>query len=278
MEEFRLAERSPIVFIGGLGGSGTRAVAGAVAKLGFYPGGRLNPANDNPIFTELFKWPDWLRSGPPESEIRDRLQLFERVMRDGVDSKCVEAWPDLERFSRSQGRGLADHPEAIGWMTKEPNSHIFLPQIMDLWPSALFIYVTRHPLDMAFSSKRGQMRRWGWFLGMEKRSFDNPIAAQLEFWIRAQRRLESFSERFPGRIYQLRFEAFAAQPQRELANLIQSLGLPVGPERIPVACTEVIQPDSVGRYRTHGLSYFQPSQLDFCRAAGWPIEATPVPT
>jgi hypothetical protein len=71
-----MAAENSIVFIGGLGGSGTRVVAGAVARLGYYPGGCLNASNDNLIFTELFKRPGWLRAKPPQAEIGARLALF----------------------------------------------------------------------------------------------------------------------------------------------------------------------------------------------------------
>src|SRR5690606_38822266 len=125
---------APIVFIGGLGGSGTRAVAGAVAALGYYPGGCLNGANDNLVFTELFKRPAWLRGGPPAAEIQGRLRLFAAVMTGGIGWRQLLAEPRLWRFRRDQGRGLAGAGSGtVGWMTKEPNCHIFLESILETW-------------------------------------------------------------------------------------------------------------------------------------------------
>lgn len=264
-------DEAPIVFIGGLGGSGTRAVAGAMAGLGYYPGGCLNVSNDNLIFTELFKRPDWVRSGPPESAIRERLTLFERVMREGIDPEAVVAWSGLAKFMLQQGRGLAGRPDTVGWMTKEPNCHFFLESILDRWPNAVFVYVVRHPLDMAFSRNRSQLGNWGWLFGLEARDFSTPEAAQLEFWIRAQRRLDGLVERFLGRIRSLYFEDFVERPEQELTALVEELALPVPLGRVPEASGAVIRPESMGLYRSRDLSVFGEDQLAFCSAAGWPI-------
>jgi hypothetical protein len=266
-----MTDETTIVFIGGLGGSGTRVVARTVAGLGFYPGGCLNASNDNLIFTELFKRPAWLRSAPPESAIRDRLTLFKRVMCEGIGRGTVEAWPRLSRFAARQGRGLAGQPEALGWMTKEPNCHIFIESILNLWAKSVFVYVARHPLDMAFSRNRAQLGNWGWIFNLQPSDFAAPEAAQLEFWIRAQRRIEGLMDHYSGRIYCLRFEAFAERPEHELGILIDALGLPVPRGRIADACTGVVRPASVGRYRHRDLSQFGRDQLGFCRASGWPI-------
>ena len=262
---------APILFIGGLGGSGTRAVAGAVAGLGYYPGGCLNGANDNLIFTELFKRPDWLRAGPAPARIRDRLRLFEAVMTGGVRWHHLLRAPGLRRFSGDQGWGLAGAPGAIGWMTKEPNCHIFLEAILETWPRAAFVYVSRHPLDMAFSDNRGQLGNWAWLFDLDPADWPTPQAAQLEYWIRTQRRLDALIARYPGRIFPLRFDAFSERPVEHLTALVEALALPVPAERIAPACADVIRPDGIGRWRERDLSAFSAAQIAFCRDAGWDV-------
>lgn len=209
------AAPASILFIGGLGGSGTRAVAGAVAALGYYPGGCLNASNDNLIFTELFKRPDWLRRNPPASAIHGRLALFESVMTGGVRWQHLLRAPGLRAFRRDQGRGLAGAPGNIGWMTKEPNCHIFLEPILERWDRAVFVYVSRHPLDMAFSDNKGQLGNWSWLFDLDPTTWPSPEAAQLEYWIRTQRRLDALTARHPGRVHPLLFDVFAARPAEE---------------------------------------------------------------
>jgi hypothetical protein len=266
-----MMDEAPIVFIGGLGGSGTRAVAGAVANLGYYPGGCLNDPNDNMIFTKLFKQPDWLRAKPPQAEILDRLSLFEHIMCEGIGSEIVRAWPGLARFAARQGRGLSGQPDALGWMTKEPNCHIFLESILNRWSNAVFVYVVRHPIDMAFSKNQNQLRNWGWLFGVGKQEFATEAAAQLEYWILTQRRLDDLKNRFPDRVYTLRFDAFAERPVPEIEAMIEALALRVSSGRIVEACAGVAKPESLGRYRHHDLSQFGADQLEFCAAAGWHI-------
>lgn len=266
-----MTSSTPILFIGGLGGSGTRAVAGAVAALGYYPGGCLNGANDNLLFTALFKRPDWLRAGPSQAAIRARLRLLEAVMTSGVRWCHLLRAPGLWRFRRDQGRGLGGAAGALGWMTKEPNCHIFLEPILATWPQAVFVYVSRHPLDMAFSDNKGQLGNWSWLFDLDPAGFGSAEAAQLEYWIRTQRRLDALVARFPGRIFPLRFDDFAADPVPQLAALAAALALPVPVDRIAAACAGVIRPDGMGRWRDRDLSAFSAEQLAFCREVGWEV-------
>ena len=46
-----------VIAIGALGGSGTRAIAQVLMDAGIYLGDSLNNANDNKLFTRLFKNP-----------------------------------------------------------------------------------------------------------------------------------------------------------------------------------------------------------------------------
>lgn len=267
-----MISQAPILFIGGLGGSGTRAVAGAMMALGYYAGGCLNGANDNLIFTELFKRPDWVRGGVTPGAIDRRLALFERVMRDGVGWLDVLRWPALGRFRTEQGRGLAGVPSAIGWMTKEPNCHIFVEPILERWPGARFVYVTRHPLDMAYSDNKGQLGNWSWLFELDPQAFPAPEAAQLEYWIRTQRRLDDLLRRYPDRLHPLNFDAFAADPKTEAESLVARLGITVDDATLSRAVEHVIRPDSMGRWRERDLSVFAADQLRFCRETGWPVD------
>jgi hypothetical protein len=265
-----MSKTTPIVFIGGLGGSGTRAVARVVAALGYYPGGCLNRSNDNLIFTELFNQPDWLRAEPPESEIQGRLTLFEEIMRSGIARGHLASRPSLAPFVARQGQGLAGQRGAVGWMTKEPNSHLFLPSILEHWPEAKFIYVARHPLDMAFSTNRNQLRNWGWRFSLEGGKNDSP-EGQLEYWIRSEQRAEALAARFPGRVYRLRFDDFVLNVERELDALSGTLGVSPDNGVWAIARAEVIRPKSMGRYRDHDLRRFSQAQIEYCKAAGWTI-------
>ncbi|AFX99179.1 hypothetical protein A1OE_998 [Candidatus Endolissoclinum faulkneri L2] len=268
MVKFKL----PILFIGGIGGSGTRAVANAIMSFGYYAGDCLNNAYDNLIFTELFKRPHWIRRGVSEKKIHQRLQLFERVMREGVNLTSIARWPALGRFWHQQRQGFDRFKNVVGWMTKEPNCHLFLEQIIDHWPDVLFIYVTRHPLDMAYSNNKGQLGNWGWLFEIDLNTYVVPEVAQLEYWIRTQKRLNNMSARHKERIYTLKFDTFVVNPMEAMLELAERLNLSIDKATLIKAASKVIVPESIGRWRKHDLSIFTPRQIDFCRTVGWPVD------
>lgn len=240
--------------------------------LGYYGGGCLNVSNDNLIFTELFKRPDWMRTSPSALEIATRLGLFERVMTGGIGAPEQHRWPALAAFRDRQGLGLAGSPGAIGWMTKEPNCHLFIEPILTRWPDAHFLYVTRHPLDMAYSDNKGQLGNWSWMFELDPGGYATAEAAQLEYWIRTQRRLDGLLSRYPDRLRPMRFDDFAGDPAAYLGVLSQWLGVPPDEARVASAASGVFQPDSMGRWRTRDLSIFGADQLAFCRDTGWAVD------
>lgn len=261
-----------IVFIGGMGGSGTRAVTEAIEQLGYYPGDSLNNARDNLPFAALLKHPVLLRRGAGNAAIRRRLDRHQSIMCSGVKLTDVLFYPRLMRYRKQEASGLQGHPDAHGWVTKEPTSHLFMDTILELWPEAVFIYLTRHPLDMAFSNNQKQLHDWSWFFDIDIDSMACIEAAQLEYWIRSERRLRTIMKAFGSRVYNLKFEAFALNPQTELSALTDALGIRAEHGDIAKAVSNVTSPKTIGRWRKHDLSRFSSRQLSDCRDLGWPIE------
>jgi len=124
---------------------------------------------------------------------------------------------------------------------------------------------------MAYSDNKGQLGNWSWLFDLDPADWPAPEAAQLEYWIRTQRRLNALVARWPGRIHPLRFDDFTERPAAHLALLVDALGLPVPPDRVAPACAGVIRPDGIGRWRDRDLSVFTADQLAFCRDAGWEV-------
>ena len=148
--------QGPIV-IGGVGGSGTRAVIEVLRRLGIYTGSELNQAGDNEWFTLLCKLPRWkddetdsimrsfdlleramqgmLRSDPQRTERRSpKLSTVARLgsSRGDLLDSMSEAW--LRTVSSSLLRSRHMVPEgAPKWGWKEPNSHIFLARAADVF-------------------------------------------------------------------------------------------------------------------------------------------------
>ncbi|MEL6868038.1 MAG: hypothetical protein AAFP19_26680, partial [Bacteroidota bacterium] len=186
---------NPIV-IGGLGGSGTRVVAELLKKQSIYIGGILNKANDNLLFSRLFKRPLWLAASQAK-DIHLHLSTFEKYMegKRWTVQDCLRYFNSSPKYIPGQkfrmrlGYQFMLHqffkfnqsrPNKWGW--KEPNSHIFLPYLIDYFKDLKYIYVVRHGLDMAFSKNQQQLVNWGPLFGIEPPH--SPLA-QFNYWLAA---------------------------------------------------------------------------------------------
>jgi hypothetical protein len=107
---------------------------------------------------------------------------------------------------------------------------------------------------------------------LDPSGFASLEAAQLEYWIRAQKRLDELLQRYPGRIHPLNFDQFAEAPEVELAKIVDVLDLGSPADLIRMAVSDVIRPDTIGRWRSRDLSIFTAEQLAFCAEAGWPVD------
>lgn len=125
---------------------------------------------------------------------------------------------------------------------------------------------------MAFSNNKQQLHNWAWFFDINIDAMASTEAAQLEYWIRSERRLRTIMKAFGSRVYNLKFEAFAFNPQEQLSDMIAALGIRTDSEYVAKAVCNVKPPKTMGRWRKHDLSRFSAAQLDACRELGWPIE------
>jgi hypothetical protein len=283
-------EATPIV-IGGLGGSGTRVPAEALLDSGVYLGNELNRARDNLVFTALFKRPRWLaRAG--DARVHRQLDTFMRHMRGRryrpadyarLAGSVVDHDPMIGRREaasralaavRNRPRGGPDADGSWGW--KEPNSHVYLPHLIDHFPDLRFVYVARHGLDMAFSRNRQQLGLWGRRFGVEPPADGGAApAAQLDYWIAATRRaIEVGGERLGSRFLLLRYEDMCAAPATELRRLLEFAGVAHDEALIGGLAASVKAPASAGRWRRHHHA-FTPAQLAAVESFGFDVSPRP---
>lgn len=288
------------VVVGALGGSGTRLVADILAELGWFLGRDLNPERDNLWFTLLFKRRRWLEREVPDdpSQIRLGLDLLEKVMVTGQPLTAQE-----RRFlgraaaevavhghdHRGSGRGtwsvtrarrmLRARPLDVqryrGWGWKEPNSHLFLPQLVRHFPRLRFVYVLRHGLDMAYSSNDTQLQLWGSRYGIAPPpSGDLHAQAMLEFWSRVSARVIDQGRQLLGpRFLVLAYDRLVERPGEALDELLEFLEVDAAAVDLARLRRLPVRPPSLGRYRRHGLDAFPPRLLEQVRSLGFAVEA-----
>jgi hypothetical protein len=288
-------ELSGPVIIGGVGGSGTRVVAEIINLLGFYIGDDLNPAKDNLWFLLLFKRPRWFRRARHDKhEIFTGLRLLSKAM----FHKIGPGWPEVKFLIRAvleisifghnykgDGRGLwpfvrawnmvAGHPKMIlnpnRWGWKEPNSHIYLDYLADFFSNMKYIHTIRHGLDMAFSDNQQQLYNWGPIFGLElpQTKSDEP-AASLKFWIKSNRRvIESGQKLGDQNFLVVNFDRLCLSPESEIQKIVSFLNIEPNPEKLEALIRIPQKPKSLGRYRAHNISQFDPADLNELERLGF---------
>jgi hypothetical protein len=288
-------ELSGPVIIGGVGGSGTRVVAEIINLLGFYIGDDLNPAKDNLWFLLLFKRPRWFRRARHDKhEIFTGLRLLSKAMLHKIRPELSEvkflirAVLDISIFGhnyKGDGRGLwpfvrawnmvAGHPKMIlnpnRWGWKEPNSHIYLDYLADFFSNMKYIHTIRHGLDMAFSDNQQQLYNWGPIFGLElpQTKSDEP-AASLKFWIKSNRRvIESGQKLGDQNFLVVNFDRLCLSPESEIQKIVSFLNIEPNPEKLEALIRIPQKPKSLGRYRAHNISQFDPADLNELERLGF---------
>ena len=278
-----LSDTAPVV-IGGIGGSGTRVVAGLLQQLGFDIGSDLNDSLDDLSFTALFKrpalWPlcehieqltvalaTYLtaRGHPTPHEVTSADQSGRaQLLLNDIDSEI--AWQEVgtlqDRFASLCAIGTGQ--SSWGW--KEPNTHIVLPFLLAALPTMRYIHVIRHGADMAFSRNQTQVALWG--AAMAAGDGDEH-SRSITYWCHVQERMQQLSELYPERIHWLRLESLFDNPATTATGLCTFLQTPQLLESLQDACGLVKQPPTLGRYKTQPAITLPESQLSTLEALGY---------
>ena len=276
-----------------ISGSGTRMVAQLFRQAGVFMGHQLNMALDNLDFTQivLARSPITQHSFTQFAEYTSQTRLT-GSQRIHLWQSAIAAWGhtysqtrhhdahwrwQLRKFIRQQYHDIwhsTPAPRYWGW--KEPNTHIILPDLLEKFPTLQYIHIIRHGLDMAFSSNRNQLWRWGADFGITVSATD-PAAqiaqAQLDYWIKTTERIEALQRQYPGRIAIYRLDDFWEAPAATIAACFAHARIPVAPDMIDTLSTIPKLPADPHRYRQHDVSIFTTPQLDAVASRGFEIWA-----
>jgi hypothetical protein len=235
-----ISDAAPVV-IGGVGGSGTRVFAQLLQDLGFDMGSDLNESLDDLGFTALFKrsslWPIcdhindlshalqiYLTSrGTPTPKFTSEAEQKART-RQLIASISSDA-PWLESGSIEQRlKGLCEiSPISSLWGWKEPNTHIFLPFLLQAMPNLTYIQIVRDGRDMAHSANKNQLALWG-NLFMPGQCVDKACPQDaFNYWCAAHQRVIKIAQVHPRRVCLITLESFVLEPEKTLDLLLDSL-------------------------------------------------------
>jgi hypothetical protein len=292
------AATGPVV-IGGVGGSGTRVAAEIVDQIGIYIGDDLNAAKDNRSFMLLFKRQGWHRKNSHnQKKIFTGLSLFTKAMLH----RNMPIWPELKFLIQAvleislfghnhQGDGRGIWPflrawhmfasrretpsDRIGWGWKEPNTHIYLEDLATYYGHLKYIHLMRHGLDMAFSNNQQQLYNWGPLFGVQPPlTKADEAAASLKYWLRSNQRVLQVGQKLGRQKFLVvNYETLCLSPDSEIQKIISFLNIAPSAENLAAAMRIPRKPKSIGRYRLHDSSQFDPADIDALGDLGFRVGA-----
>lgn len=291
-------ENGPIV-IGGLGGSGTRLIAEILIKLGFFMGHDLNGANDNLLYTLLFKRPRWFyKNHQNKNEIHrglsilHKLMLFDNTLSPSEIGFLLQATSSMAFFGenhKKNGRGMSafkrmikalgmkqkiKQKDYIGWGWKEPNSHLILDELSTHFRNFKYIHTMRHGLDIAFSENQQQLYNWGrlYDVPSPKDKTSEHIAA-FQYWLNVHEKIKSQGESLPKEQFLLlNFDRLCTSPEVEIPKLLSFLNIKIDKGSYHDLLKLPKRPHSVGRFKHHDISKFNRISIEHLRTFGFDIE------
>ena len=261
----KLSDAAPVV-VGGVGGSGTRVIAQLLQSLNFDMGSDLNESLDDLGFTALFKRPGLWPLQDHLSQLNEALDVYlasrghkntswtsqthqtARVAQLLKSTRQKDEWIEADSLNdRAQFLTTSGQPTPL-WGWKEPNAHIPLPFLLAALPNMKYIHVTRHGLDMAYSSNQTQLKLWGSrLLG---RSVDAGLADDsLAYWCAAHERVLTLHECASQQILILPFEGLFTDANSTLSKLGSFLTLPNTLTPAQDTLSVLRTPTTIGRYQ-----------------------------
>jgi len=242
------------VFVGGVGGSGTRVVTDILMKMGFFMGDKLNSSNDYMELVNLFP------------KLRDLMQSYETKSNPEIIHfiNC-----QIKEVRKSIQNAMQDQFRYKGWGWKVPTNFFILEYLNENFPDLKYIHVIRHGLDMAFSTNRNQLYNWGFYFDINAIKHSLPKAS-LKYWIKANKfAIHLCKKLVPDRFFLLYFDNLCIEPKASVKELSNFLKV----EEIDLdALIKFIKiPNSLGRYNREDISIFDDDDIKEVAELGFAI-------
>lgn len=247
----------PKIFIGGVGGSGTRVLCAIAQRLGIHMGSDFNKAQDALWFSLLYMHPGMMTCS--ERRFQNLSNLYAKAFRGGgltyEEVKVIEGLADLThtRWSSEWVRARADsfitsaNSSAYNgvWGWKEPNSHIFAERFLKIWPNVKYLHMWRDGLDMSVSKNQNQIKFWG--KEYPGGIYDMSKKSSLSYWVNVHKNIVDIALRFPGRVKFLNFEDLCNNPRERIKNFMSLCDFKVSESKLAELCEIVSPPETIGR-------------------------------
>ena len=117
---------------------------------------------------------------------------------------------------------------------------------------------------MAFSENQQQLYNWSPFFGLRLPPSKSDVpASSLKYWIKSnQRALEIGKKLGDQQFLVVNFDRLCLSPKSEIQKIMSFLNIEPGAETLAALCRIPQRPKSLGRYRAHNISQFDPADLN----------------
>ena len=117
---------------------------------------------------------------------------------------------------------------------------------------------------MAFSKNQRQLRAWGDLFGIPTPISEEEIPrASLKFWALANKSVADLGKSLGSNRYiQIKFDTLCKNPGKIIDDIISFLEIDIDPEVYQAVLTLPKIPKTLGRYKSHDLSQFDPVLLN----------------
>jgi tetratricopeptide (TPR) repeat protein len=139
-----------------------------------------------------------------------------RQILDKMSEVGPKLWKDVPQQYLNLVNVLA--PDARRTVDKMPHNFLHLGFIHLCFPNARIVHCKRNPLDNFISAFQNQMNAFHSY------SFDQ--VAYGEYYVGYLRLMDHWKAALPGMIYELHYETLTANPEVEVRNMLDFLGLP----------------------------------------------------
>ena len=161
------------------------------------------------------------------------------------------------------------------WAWKEPNTQIYVREILNHFQGLKYIHVLRHGLDMAFSNNLQQLKNWGWKYGIKISKDDNQetlILKQLDYWNATTKEILQLKEEYNDQIFIVNFGELCMNPKRGVDHLLSFCDIEPSSDALEDIYEIPRFTPSINRYRRYDISRFSKDQLEIIKAMGFPID------
>lgn len=233
------------VFIGGVGGSGTRVVTELLKRTGFFMGDNLNSSNDYLDFSRL------------GFGLRQLMQQYGVKTNAEINEYVFEKLNEINELM--QAGILAAGGDFVGWGWKTPPNFMILEELLKYYGNIKYIHVIRDGLDMAYSSNLNQMKLWGFYFGIDSETALTPQLA-LKYWIAANKyAIELGRSLLQERFYLISFEQLCFEKELVVRNLLKFVGVEISD--VSELSDLISPPKTIGRHQKDNFSVFDNSDL-----------------